>query len=402
MGIFYDGVEWDYRNALNAASNVDFMTKTKEGAFELIENLASSSKNKSPEYERSRKVNSVDTQKIDELTAKVNLLLRGNQKSVHLVDEDGSAPISQDFEDGDAGILEVNYVSGQGYVQNRGFNPNYRNHPNLSYRSTNVENPQDQVYPQQEGINQLPQAQGFQKFYSSNTQGKQYVPNQNQNRFQGGNQQQNTQFAAPQQAVSAPTSQDELKSLMQQLMVNQQKASTEINVKVDHMYNDLNAKYKAVTAHVKKLDTQVAQTAEAIKRPAGALLGKGELPRNEYHVNAVEFRSGRLLVPPTMTSSHEKAKEKLTECQARGDDFAEKDGNVEIGSSSGTPLETVPTESEEKSSEHPSYALETCSSRVLPRKFQKNFQSEFMYPRCPTQYLLRNLARIWRMLSARR
>ncbi|KAL1216954.1 hypothetical protein V5N11_018756 [Cardamine amara subsp. amara] len=144
----------------------------------------------------------MDTQKIDELTAKINLLLRGNQKSVHLVDEDGSAPISQDFEDDDAGIQEFNYVSGQGYVQNRGFNPN------ISYRSTNVENPQDQVYPQQGGINQLPQAQGFPKFYSSNTQGKQYVPNQNQNQFQGGNQEQNTQFAAPQQAVSAPTSQD--------------------------------------------------------------------------------------------------------------------------------------------------------------------------------------------------
>ncbi|KAL1225343.1 hypothetical protein V5N11_009002 [Cardamine amara subsp. amara] len=383
LGIFYDGVEWDYRNALNAASNGDFMTKTKDGAFELIENLASSSKNKSPEYDRSRKVNSVDTQKIDELTAKVNLLLRGNQKSVHLVDEDGSAPISQDFEDDDACIQEVNYVSGQGYVQNRGFNPNYRNHPNLSYRSTNVENPQDQVYPQQGGINQLPQAQGFQKFYSSNTQGKQYVPNQNQNRFQGGNQQQNTRFAAPQQAVSAPTSRDELKSLMQQLMVNQQKASTEINAKVDYMYNDLNAKYEAVTAHVKKLDTQVAQTAEAIKRPAGALPGKGELPRNEYHVNAVELRSGRLLVPPTMTSSHEKAKEKVTECQAREDDFAEKDGDVEIGSSSGTPMGTVPTESEEKSSEHPNYAPEHLLQQGAPAKIQKDFPERVYVPKVP-------------------
>ncbi|KAL1194503.1 hypothetical protein V5N11_010410 [Cardamine amara subsp. amara] len=169
LGIFYDGVEWDYRNALNAASNGDFMTKTKECAFELIENLASSSNNKVPEYDRSRKVNSVDMQKIDELTAKVNLLLRGNQKSVHFVDENGKAPISQDFEeDDDAGMQEVSYVSGQGYVQNRGFNSSYRSHPNLSYRSTNVENPQDQIYPQQGGgMNQLQQNQGFQKVYSS-------------------------------------------------------------------------------------------------------------------------------------------------------------------------------------------------------------------------------------------
>ncbi|KAL1200797.1 hypothetical protein V5N11_009463 [Cardamine amara subsp. amara] len=170
---------------------------------------------------------------------------------------------------------------------------------------------------------------------------------------------------------------------MQQLMVNQQKASTEINAKVDHMYNDLNAKYDAVTAHVKMLDTQVAQTAEAIKRPAGALPGKGELPRNEYHVNVVELRSGRLLVPPTMTSSHEKAKEKVTECQARGDDFAEKDGNVEIGSSSGTPLGTVPTGSEEKSSEHPSYAPEHLLQQGAPAKIQKNFPERVYVPKVP-------------------
>lgn len=39
---------------------------------------------------------------------------------------------------------EINYVDG--YQQN-GFNPNYWNHPNFSYRSTNVENPQDETYP---------------------------------------------------------------------------------------------------------------------------------------------------------------------------------------------------------------------------------------------------------------
>lgn len=35
----------------------------------------------------------------------------------------------------------LNYVNGQSNYQNKGFNPNYMNHPNLSYRSTNVENP---------------------------------------------------------------------------------------------------------------------------------------------------------------------------------------------------------------------------------------------------------------------
>lgn len=30
---------------------------------------------------------------------------------------------------------------------NRGYNPAWRNHPNLSYQSNKVENPHDQVYP---------------------------------------------------------------------------------------------------------------------------------------------------------------------------------------------------------------------------------------------------------------
>ncbi|CAA7018816.1 unnamed protein product [Microthlaspi erraticum] len=102
LSIFYDGVNWDYRNALNAASNGDFMTKSKEGAFELIENLAASSSNKNAEYDRtvstvSVKGSSADAKKIEELTAKVNLLMKAQQKSVHFVDENDDAPISQEF-----------------------------------------------------------------------------------------------------------------------------------------------------------------------------------------------------------------------------------------------------------------------------------------------------------------
>ncbi|CAA7020500.1 unnamed protein product [Microthlaspi erraticum] len=102
LSIFYDGVNWDYRNALNAASNGDFMTKSKEGAFQLIENLAASSSNKNAEYDRtvstvSVKGSTADAKRIEELTAKVNLLMKAQQKSVHFVDENDDAPISQEF-----------------------------------------------------------------------------------------------------------------------------------------------------------------------------------------------------------------------------------------------------------------------------------------------------------------
>ncbi|XP_024016199.1 uncharacterized protein LOC112089681 [Eutrema salsugineum] len=307
LSTFYDGVNWDYRNALNAASNGDFMTKSKEAAYELIENLAASSSNKSQEYDRSSKaVHSVELSKIDELTAKVYLLLRENQRSVHFADEVGDAPLAQEFVDAENNDqMEVNFVNGQGYVQNRSFN-NFRSHPNLSYISNNVENHQDQVYPQQGVQNQS----GFQKNFSSNFQGKQFITNQN--RFQGGNQQKLPFTSLQSSSSSSNNSQDELKNLMQELLVNQQKSSMEINAKVDTMYNDLNGNYEAVWTHVKKLDVQVAQTAEAVKRSPGTLPGKGENPRNEF-VNAVELRSGKTLHAAPTSSVSEKRKEKDVE-----------------------------------------------------------------------------------------
>ncbi|KAF8114871.1 hypothetical protein N665_0032s0003 [Sinapis alba] len=63
------------------------------------------------------------------------------------------------------------------------------------------------------------------------------------------------------------------------------------------MYQDLNNKWESLSAHVKKLDTQVAQTAKAVKRSVGVLPRKNEQnPRNEF-VNAITLRSGKKLPP---------------------------------------------------------------------------------------------------------
>ena len=94
-------------------------------------------------------------------------------------------------------------MNGQGFVQNKVFNKNYRSHPNLSYRSTNVENPQDQVYPEQ-------------------------VVGQSQNRFQGGFQQKQPLNNFQTSYNSEDNSQTELKGLMQQLLLNQQKSTDKI------------------------------------------------------------------------------------------------------------------------------------------------------------------------------
>lgn len=182
IGIFYDGVDWKHQNALNSASKGDFMTQTTEGAFELIENMAASSANKSREHDRSRK---------------------NNQGTVNSVDEKGTEQLSQEvLADEKTNQHEISYVSRQGYVPNRGFNQNYKNKENLlSYRSNNVDNPNDQYYPPQ---NNQAQGSGFQKNFSQGFQGNTYMPNQGQNRFQSSTQQklQNNNFQASSSSLS--------------------------------------------------------------------------------------------------------------------------------------------------------------------------------------------------------
>ena len=88
------------------------------------------------------------------------------------------------------------------YIQNQGGFNIYKPNPNLSYRSTNVANPQDQVYPPQQN-----QSKPFVQY----NQG--YVPKQ---QFNGGYQQQNPPPGFTQQPEPAPTAQDpEIKQLIQ-------------------------------------------------------------------------------------------------------------------------------------------------------------------------------------------
>lgn len=88
---------------------------------------------------------------------------------------------------------------------------------------------------------------------------------------------------------------NKLELLMQQLLWNLQKAATNFNVKVDSMYNDLNNKFEFLSTHVKKLDIQVIQIAEVVKRPSGTLPGKVEQNRKNKYVNAITLRIGKEL-----------------------------------------------------------------------------------------------------------
>ncbi|KAG7585617.1 Retrotransposon gag domain [Arabidopsis thaliana x Arabidopsis arenosa] len=133
---------------------------------------------------------------------------------------------------------EVSYVQNQGGY-NKGYNNYKQNNPNLSYRSTNVANPQDQVYP--------PQQQTQPKPFVPYNQGQGFVPKQ---QFQGSYQpQQPPPGFVPQQQQPSSASDSELRQMLQHLLQGQASGSMEIakklaemNNKIDISYNDLNIK----------------------------------------------------------------------------------------------------------------------------------------------------------------
>jgi len=158
-------------------------------------------------------------------------------------------------QDGEGNQLEeVTYINNNqgGY---KGYNNFKTNNPNLSYRSTNVVNPQDQVYPTQ-------QQQGQNKPFVPYNQG--FVPKQ---QFQGNYQQPPPPGFAPQQNQGPAAPDAEMNQMVQQLLQGQVSSSMEIakklselHHKLDCSYNDLNAKVEALNTIVRYLEGQSAST----------------------------------------------------------------------------------------------------------------------------------------------
>ena len=69
--------------------------------------------------------------------------------------------------------------------------------------------------------------------------------------------------------------------MMQQLVHGQQvqakvlnQVTTEIDTRMGNMFTELNNKYDNLAIHMRKIDVQLAQTAESVKRQQGTLPGK--------------------------------------------------------------------------------------------------------------------------------
>ncbi|KAF3494325.1 hypothetical protein DY000_02053596 [Brassica cretica] len=153
---------------------------------------------KSVEHDRSKSVNS-----IDDLAAKVDQLLKGNQSQVFIMEEaapeKSAGDLAFDAEISGDDHQEVSYVNGQGWqLKNNHPNPNVRNNPQLFWPKQ--DKPADPTQSNQG------QYTGYQKNYQPQT----YVLSHPQNNPLQVQKHQNTQ-----PATSAPVTvpQDETKSI---------------------------------------------------------------------------------------------------------------------------------------------------------------------------------------------
>ncbi|KAG7552286.1 Retrotransposon gag domain [Arabidopsis thaliana x Arabidopsis arenosa] len=288
LSTLYRGALPRIRMLLDTASNGNFQNKDVAEGWELVENLAQSDGNYNEDCDRTNRgtADSDDKYKkeMNALNEKLDRILFGQQKHVHFLVDDEQYQV----QDGEGNQLEeISYINNQGGY--KGYNNFKTNNPNLSYRSTNVANPHDQVYPPQQQQSQnkpfVPYNQGF-------------VPKQ---QFQGNYQQQSPPGFAPQQHQGPAAHDSDMKQMLQQLLQGQASGSMEIakkmaelHHKLDCSYNDLNVKVEALSSKVRYLEGQSAST--STPKPPGQLPGKAIRNPKEYaNVHAITLRSGREL-----------------------------------------------------------------------------------------------------------
>ncbi|XP_048599685.1 uncharacterized protein LOC106441611 [Brassica napus] len=274
LEVFYDGVSYEFRNTLDSSSNRDFMTQTTP----------------------------------DDLAAKVDQLLKGNQIQVFIMEEaaleKSAGDLAFDAEISGDDQQEVSYVNGQGWqLKNYHPNPNVRNNPQLFWPKQNK--PAD---PAQSN-------QGQYAGYQNNYQPRIYVISQPQNNPPQMQKHQNTQ---PANSAPVAVPQDEIKAMLQQLLQGQQlqgkalnQVTTEINTIMNHMFNELSTKYDNIASHMRQMDIQIAQTAESVKRQQGTLPGGKQLsePVKKRFTTAEKGKQKESEQPPADTPAAEKERE---------------------------------------------------------------------------------------------
>lgn len=82
--------------ALDTTSKGDFMSNKLEEATELVQNLAANNANHCPNYDK-RSKGTPNTKAIEELNAKMDLILKVQQRSMNMCDETSESGIQSEL-----------------------------------------------------------------------------------------------------------------------------------------------------------------------------------------------------------------------------------------------------------------------------------------------------------------
>ncbi|CAA7018749.1 unnamed protein product [Microthlaspi erraticum] len=259
LSTLYRGCLPRYREMLDTASNGNFLNQDVDDGWQLVENIANSNGSYGEEYDRTNRSSTHHSIESDEklrkdvkaLNEKLDklILAQSTMKKVNFVSAEEMEPVQ---EGEDTQFAEVCYMSnGQGGY-NKGYY-NYKSNPAMSYRNTDVANPQDQVYPQQQAArsSQVPQHGYGQK---NNYQGPQGT-------FPG--QQMNIPPGFPHQPPQpAPSQENELKAMLKQLLQGQADGVVDTSKKLA----EINSKIENLNTRVYSLENHASSVAAATKQ----------------------------------------------------------------------------------------------------------------------------------------
>ncbi|XP_024006545.1 uncharacterized protein LOC112083052 [Eutrema salsugineum] len=151
LSTIYTGALPKIRNQLDTASNGNFLAKEITAVMELVENLAMSNDTYGEDYDRTKRSDGSSSEQklyreVKELRNELDKLKMVSQKTIHYVGDFEKSPCFENINEEDLTQEELNYIGNENRYQR--FN-NFNANNNLSYKSTNVANPQYRLYPSQ-------------------------------------------------------------------------------------------------------------------------------------------------------------------------------------------------------------------------------------------------------------
>ncbi|XP_024016353.1 uncharacterized protein LOC112089829 [Eutrema salsugineum] len=270
------------RNQLDTTSNGNFLAKEITAAMELVENLAMSNDTYGEYYDSINRSDGSSseqklTREVKELRNELDKLMMVFQKSIDYVGEFEESLCFENINEDGLTQEELNYIGNQNRYQK--FN-NFNANNNLSYKSTNVVNPQDQVYPPQQNHQRFARKPQFE----SSFQPKQRFLQPQQQYGQQQQPNQGTNFSSQLQQSKEPPGFSQ-QQFQQPLAVQQQQ----------QMGPDLcGVLQQLLQGHQKQKLRKLKQNQASTSRSQGFLPGIPELNPKEY-ANAITLRSGKEL-----------------------------------------------------------------------------------------------------------